>query len=582
MPGVKAVMPFDTLIMKAVTDELQVELCGAPVQRVYEPERGTIIIEFYTRGRQQGLLFSIDTQYSRIHLTEKRNQSRKQPSPFCMLLRKYLIGGRATSFSNPPLERIMEIAFEPPEGMPPVKLVAEIMGRRSNIILLNDAGIILGAARIASLDKNPKRAIMPAEQYQPAPLQNKLNPLGMEQAVFTENMQDLIAGGKTPEQALFNSVEGISPLTARELLFRSRGNSTGLHENYNLLFREIRNLFRASEKGQLQPVLLNNKNLYAAMTLKHLPPEEQQEYESVNKMLDHYYSRFMKNNREKTLRELLKGSVERRLAALDKKREKQENELQSAQKAPEHRLYGELLLAYGHLVPRGAKSAVLPDLYNQGKEVIVPLDPSISVGANAQKHFNRYQKAKKGQDQIRKQLRKTRLEIKYCEELLYTIENNTEAALDEIRQEMAEAGFIRDKQKSQRKSASFVQPLSFTTSSGRSVLVGRNNRQNDYVTFKAAVRRDTWFHVQKLPGSHVILKEAPYPPPPDDIAEAAFLAAYFSRGRESGALAVDYTEVRHVRRRPGGKPGFVFYENYETITVNPLDEAMRKKFGLLS
>ncbi len=573
-------MAFDTLIMKAVTDELRAELTGAPVQRVYEPERGVIIFHLYTKGRQPGLLCSIDSQYARVHLTEKRYQGKEQPSPFCMLLRKYLIGGRAVSFTNPPLERILEIAFAPPEGMPPVKLIAEIMGRRSNLILVNEKGIILGSVKTASWDKNPKRAIMPGEIYLPVPSQDRLNPLEMEPDVFIDKLQSLVGGGKTPEQALFNAVEGVSPLTARELLYRSGLDDALARDSLKQLFNEIKALFNESAAGRLHPVLLPGRNLYAAMPLKHLQHDMQNEYGSVSTMLDHFYGEQIRTNRENMLKEHLNNTVKRRLAALHKKRREQEKELQTATKAPQYRLYGELLLAYGDRVPKGAESVILPDLYNPEEMVNVPLNPSKTASTNAQKHFSRYQKAKKGQQQIKRHLHKTRTEIKYCEELLYTIENNADLSLDEIRQEMVETGYLQEKYKERPKSTSTPQPLSFKGSSGRTILVGRNNRQNDYVTFKAAVRRDTWFHVRQLPGSHVVLKEASYPPPPEDIEETAFLAAYFSRGRENTAVDVDYTEVRHVRRRPGGKPGFVFYENYETITVNPQDKRLMDLFDL--
>ncbi|MGM0651725.1 MAG: Rqc2 family fibronectin-binding protein, partial [Bacillota bacterium] len=213
-------------------------------------------------------------------------------------------------------------------------------------------------------------------------------------------------------------------------------------------------------------------------------------------------------------------------------------------------------------------------------EITVPLKPSKTAQANAQEYFNRYRKAKSGQNKIKKQLRKTKAEIEYCRNLLYTIEENSVEGLEEVKQEMIENGMLHEKKRGSKKKESAPQPLNYKTSSGRTVLVGKNNRQNDYITFKAAVRRDTWLHAKDIPGSHVILKEAPYPPPEEDLEEAAFLAAYYSKGRESSAVAVDYTEARHVRRRPGGKPGFVFYENYNTITVNPREKDMREMFNL--
>ncbi|MFO7952762.1 MAG: NFACT RNA binding domain-containing protein, partial [Bacillota bacterium] len=195
---------------------------------------------------------------------------------------------------------------------------------------------------------------------------------------------------------------------------------------------------------------------------------------------------------------------------------------------------------------------------------------------------SRYQKAKKGRQKIRKQLNKTKAEIEYCQNLLYSLENSDYSSLEEVKQEMIEAGYLREKakDKGKRKETSIPQPHKFESSTGHPILVGRNNRQNDYITFKAASRHDTWFHAREIPGGHVVLKETPYPPPEKDIEEAAFLAAYFSRGKDTGAVDIDYTEIRHVRRRPGGKPGFVFYENFNTVTANPSDLQLRKQFGL--
>ncbi len=573
-------MAFDALIMKAVTDELQDQLVGARVQHIYEPGGGEIMMQFYSRGSRPGLLISVDPRYARVHLTARRPQGKEKPSPFCMLLRKYLVGGRAAIFSNPPLERILEISFDPPEGMPPVKLIAEIMGRRSNIILVDQEGIILGAARTVSWDKNPKRAIMPGELYRPVPSQDKLNPLEMSREQFTARMRELLNGGKKPEKALLEAVDGINPLMAREMCFRIGSFDQAFDQYFFNLHDQVQELFNKTINGGLQPVMLPGKKIYAAAPLEHLAEEEQVKFERFNEMLDQFYSNLIREEREKQLREQLESAVEKRLARLNKKLKQQEEELAEAGDAPRLRLYGELLLTYRHQIPRGENSVTLPDLYEEGKMVTVPLDPSLPVSANAQRHFNRYQKAKKGQQKIKKQLQKTRSEIEYCRGLLYAIENSAETSLEEVRQEMTEAGYLREKGKPRRKIDAAPQPLKFTTSAGHTVLVGRNNRQNDYITFKAAARRDTWFHVRKLPGGHVVLKEAPFPPPEKDIEEAAFLAAYFSKGRDSSAVAVDYTEIRHVRRRPGGKPGFVFYENFQTVTTNPLDPALRKRFHL--
>ncbi|MDW7738727.1 MAG: NFACT RNA binding domain-containing protein [Bacillota bacterium] len=574
-------MSFDTLIMKVVTDELKDEATGALIQQVYEPSPLEIALHLYYRGRQMNLLFSIESKYARIHLTGESGKRKNQPSPFCMLLRKYLIGGRIASFSNPPLERVMEIEIDPPEGLPPVRIIAEIMSRRSNLILVggnNDE--ILGAMKIASWEKNPLRAIMPGEKYRPVPRQDKLDPLRMEESEFISNFENILKEISKPEKALYSAVEGISPLIARELVFRSKWDNRKQPEVLKSLYRETQKLFNELDSGQVQPVLIPEFGIYAAVPLMHLNNDGTRYFESVNELLDQFYSVQIREEREKQLKESLNSAVNRKLSSLQYKKRELDKELAASAKAPELRQYGELLLAYGDRVEKGAESVALPDLYNPDQLIVIPLNPAKNAGANARYYFNRYRKAKNSRDQIRKQLNKTKSEIDYCLNLLYSIENGSGISLIEITQELIEAGYLKKKEKGKRKSDELPKPLTFKSSSGNSILVGRNNRQNDYITFKAAVRRDTWFHVRQLPGSHVVLKGVSFPPPQQDLEEAAFLAAYFSKGRESSAVAVDYTEVRHVRRRAGGKPGFVFYENFETITVNPGNEELQALFKL--
>jgi predicted ribosome quality control (RQC) complex YloA/Tae2 family protein len=578
-------MSFDTLIMQAVTAELQEKLPGAVVQKVSEPVRGEIILNLYHQGRQLNLLFSIDSRYARVHLAGKASKKEKQhtqPSSFCMLLRKYLTGCRILSLTSPPLERILEIVFEPQAGLTPVSLIAEIMSRRSNLILIGENQLIVGAARVVGWEKNPLRAIYPGEIYRPVPTQNKLNPLQMNTEEFASLFMENLAAKEKPEQALLATVDGISPLIAKELIYRSRQQiiSGASVINPAPIFSEVKSLFNALSNGQYNPVLLPDKNIYAAVRLTHLPAEEQIEQTSISEMLDRFYSGMIHTEAEKALKKLLQNAVERRLAALKRKELALKKDLKATELAAQHRLFGELLLAYGDQVPRGADSALLPDLYQPDEKILVPLNPSRTAAANAQQYFNRYRKAKTGQDEVRRQLKITNTEAEYCRSLLYSIENAGGSTLAEIRLELIDSGYLRDKQKGKKKELTAPQPLVFKSESGKTILVGRNNRQNDYITFKVAVRRDIWFHIRQLPGSHVILKETIWPPAAEDIDEAAFLAAYFSRGRESSVADVDYTEVRHVRRRPGGKPGQVFYENYETVTVNPLNQDLRKQFNL--
>jgi len=576
-------MPFDALTMKAVTDELQNILPGALVQNVFEPADREIIIHFYYHSRQINLLLSVDPVFARLHLTGQQKKGKDHPSSFCMLLRKYLIGGRVKTLDNPPMERILTVTFSPPAGIPPVKLIAEIMDRRSNLILLEDRGIILGAAKTAFAERNPRRPVMPGEPYRPVPSpRDKLNPLEISTQELQAALENDLKSDQNLSSLIRSKIMGISPIVADELAYRLGAKDEEPLSRAEQLHREIANLFPVNSPTGRKPIYLPERSIYAATPLTHLHEDRQIEYSSFNEMLDNIYQNQVRERQLNQLRRQLAGAVEKRLAGLENKLSRQKKELSASHMAPQYRLYGETLLTYKDQIPIGSDKATLPHLYEAEREIVIPLDPSLSAVANAQRYFRRYRKAVQGLKKIQKQIRKTRNEMEYCRDLIYTIDRSTGTSLEEIRDELLDAGYIRKrgKMKTRRKGTEKPQPLAFNTTGGRAVLVGRNNRQNDYITFRLAVRRDTWLHVRALPGSHVILKDASFPPPQSDLEEAAFLAAYFSKGQDSGAVEVDYTEVRHVRRRPGGKPGAVFYDNYDTITINPQDETFRKRFSL--
>ncbi|MEW5784991.1 MAG: NFACT family protein [Bacillota bacterium] len=569
-------MAFDSLMVTAVTSELQEKAVGARIQRIYQPDRFTVIFYLHLRGEQLGLIFSCHPQWARVHLTGERYRNPEQPAPFCMLLRKYLVGGSIAGFRQSPPERVVEIEFRAPEGLPAVRLIAEIMDRRSNLILVDGKGTVLGAIRTAGKEQNPVRTVLPGEPYQPVPPQNKKSPLGLNPVELSEIMLPLLRNGAGPQQALLKSVAGISPLAATELIFRSRWADTAPEASIDRLCGELRALFNRVLGGESEPTLSKTEPVYAVYSLTHLPPEDRRTCPGVNEMLDYYYGTVVKNEKTDQLRARFGSAVRRQLERLKHKYEAQQIELQSAEDAPLYRLCGELLLTYGSRVPRGAKQVELPDSFQPGCTVKIELDPGLTAASNAQKYFSRYRKAQKGQNRISEQLARTRSEIDYCESLLFSIEHGAAGSLEDTGRELVEAGLIKPEKKAHKQKEPPPQPHVYRATSGRSILVGQNNRQNDYITFKIASRRDTWLHVRDLPGSHVLIKEAPYPPPEEDLEEAALLAAYFSRGKESSATAVDYTQVRHVRRGPGGKPGFVLYENYRTITVNPSGERMRQ------
>lgn len=572
-------MAFDALCMERVCRELQEEVAGFAVRQVGETVRGEIILTAYRRGSTIHLLFSADPRHARVHPTAVRPTNAAVPGPFCMLLRKYLVGGKITQFSCPPLERILEIEIEPPEGLPATRLIAEIMGRRSNLVIVNWENIILGALRPLSAKKNPRRPLIPGQLYNYPPPQNKLDPRSMSEITFTGAFESALAGEKTAPGALVATVGGLSPLLAEEITFRATNAGTA-HLNSSVLYKTIRALFEAAARDEEKPSLIPGKGLYVSVTLHCEAAEKPVLYDRMGKLLDEHFSRLLREEEDRHLRQVLLSAVNRRILVLERKEEQQRQELGAAADAPSLRLRGEALLAFSSQVPRGAAEIVLPDPYRPGEELPITLDPARNAAANAQLYFKRYRKARNSKEKVARQLTATAGEIIYCRGLVYNIEEADDRSLEEIRSELIRAGYLKERKIKSEKQAQGPQPLHFTSSGGHPILVGRNNRQNDYITFRLATRRDIWLHVRQLPGSHVILRSDSLSPAEQDLQEAAFLAAYFSRGRTSGAVSVDFTAVRHVRRQPGGRPGLVFYENQSTLTANPLDEQLRRLFKL--
>ena len=569
-------MSYDLFTMNAVNAELQELIMGAKVQQVSQPSREEIVLSLYREGKERHLLLSCHPQRARVHLTRERPRRPGQPPPFCMLLRKYLVGTRVAAITQPPLERVLKFQFTAPEGLPAAVLIAEIMGRRSNLVLVDESGIILGAVQTATREQNPRRVIMPGERYEEVPAQQKLDPLAVTAEELARAMHPLLARGTRPENALVKTVAGVSPLWARELVYRSGWVHRAPQGSLERLHGQLRALFSLSGRAA-GPVLFTELNTCAPYPLEHLQDAKEQRFAGMNELLDHFYQHLAGAAEKKVLQGRLQSRVNRRRKRLEEKLALLKADLQNVESADRYRICGETLLTYAGRVNRGDSEAVLPHLYNPGEEITIVLDPSMSAVDNAQKYFRRYRKITRSREHLEKQIDRVQAELAYCRELLFTIEQGDRRSLEEIREELVEAGLIKaQRKKGFRDKKEKPRPLSFKGSSGVTILVGRNNRQNDHLTFKLAARRDTWLHARGLPGSHVVIKGSADPPAESDLLEAALLAAYFSSSRDLPAVAVDYTAVRHLRRAPGGKPGFVLYHHYKTIIVDPRDEKVKE------
>ncbi|HHX86578.1 MAG TPA: fibronectin/fibrinogen-binding protein [Firmicutes bacterium] len=565
-------MTADTLTLSAITAELRA-LAGSRIDRIYQISRYEVLLYLYQTGTKCCLLLSAHPQRSRAHLTRQTYQHPEQPAAFCMLLRKYLVGGVIQDIYQPPVERIVKITVRSLEGIFTVDLVAELMGRRSNLILINKDRQILGALRNSTVEQNRCRDILPGKTYLPPPVPDKFNPLMLDAEKLSEALVQLSKKGKSPQTALLMLVQGISPLAATELVYRSSWANELLEHSARRLAEELQIMFQNSREGRFTPCWALTENKYAPYRLTHLS-SPQTGYRSMNELLDDYYTRNIEQEYTGGLRRSLQAAARRKLSKAERKLSEQHHDLKRAEDKDQLRLYGETLLAFSHQVPPKAEQVELPDPYRTGQAIQIPLDPRLSASGNAQRYFKQYQKAKQIVQKSREQLRLTRNEIRYYQQVVTTIEQADRHLLLAIRQELAGEKLPRKPSVAEKRMAAL--PLSFRSSVGNTILVGRNQRQNDLLTFKLSSRQDTWLHARGLTGSHVLIKDTSFPPPQELLEEAALLAAYYSKGRDSTSVEVDYTTVKFVRRSPGGKLGQVLYTNYKTVTVRPSSERLHR------
>ncbi len=573
-------MPFDAFVLQCVAKELKEKLIltRARLVKIYQPQPMLVLLHFRGETKNYTLLLSAHPARAGIFLTNRHFASPATPPAFCMLLRKYLTGASIVSLEQPPLERVLKIHFRVVNlqgGEGQKTLLAEIMERRSNLILLDapDAEgkqLILGAVKAVPPYLNRVRTILPRHIYTPPPVQDKLHPLALDYNFFLEEAAQ--AEGRPVTDFLLDKIRGLSPFIAREISARS-GHHTVSKEAAPLIWQQMHKLLQEAMENHWEPTMLCSKTGvpqdYAAFKPKQQPQDMiLRPYQSMSKLLDDFFHEQEQKEEREGLKQLILRQAQQHLQKARKKEKKQLEELGHAEKAEQYRLHGELLKSHLHNIPEKAAFVHLPNIYNEKEETIkIPLDPSLSPSANAQRYFKKYRKALNTEKEISARLLATRQEIKYLESVLFSAENSGRQELLEIRAELEEAGYLprRLKKTNQEKETPF-KPLRYITVEGEEILVGRNNRQNDLL-LRGASATDLWFHAKDMPGAHVILKGAN--PGEKAVEAAALLAAGHSRGGHSTNVPVDYTRVKNVRRLPGAGPGMVTYTGYRTLFVTP-------------
>lgn len=583
-------MAFDGLFLSAIKAELSTWL-GSRLERIYQPDKDTLLIHL-RRGREiKKLVMSAHAEHCRIHLTEVSLPNPLEPPLFCMVLRKHLQGGVLAEINQPGLERVLELHCSCTDELGRAvtrTLMVEIMGKHSNIILLDPNGTIIDALRRYTHALSRHREVLPGRAYVPPPVQDKIDPRSLD----LEQLGPIIfqsSWDKPLKSLLVEKLAGIGPQTAREILFRAglpaeiTPEFCGEHE-LGRLWQALQEVLAASLPPSWKPTVVRDKEkgvlAFAAFDLLQFAGLPREHFPTPSQACEVFYEEKRAQNLLAAEKRSLTSLIERELKRCLKKEAVQAETVAAAAGAEQWRLYGELITANIYRLQKGMTSFTAENFYDpEAPPVTIELDPSLTPAENAERYFNRYNKAKNAARQAALQLEQTREEIAYLNSVAQALEMaDSLEELKEIREELVRSGYLEpakgEKKQPQREREAASRPLELISSDGFIILVGKNNRQNDYLSLKLARDEDIWLHAKDVPGSHVIIRTQGRPVPERTLEEAAGLAAYFSRARQAGRVAVDYTQAKYVRKPPGARPGMVIYDHQHTVYVAPISPKM--------
>ncbi|MBK5471330.1 MULTISPECIES: Rqc2 family fibronectin-binding protein [Bacillus] len=568
-------MAFDGLFTRAITHEIANSLQTGRISKIYQPSKYEVLLHIRANGKNKKLILSSHPTYARMHLTNQNYNSPALPPMFCMLLRKHLEGGFIEKIEQIDLERIIQITVRSRNeiGDESVKtLVIEIMGRHSNIILVDTkTNVILDSLKHVSLAVNRHRTVYAGAEYVAPPAQHKVNPLLIETEDDFIKPLDFLSGNM--DKQLVGAFMGISPLFAKEVVKKAgMANEKALSEAFFSLQKPLLT-------HQYVPAMItaNGKEFFYLFPLSHLQGNEKT-FSSVSELLDRFFFGKAERDRVKQQAHDLERFMQNEKTKNEKKLIKLEKTLQDAGKADKYQLFGELLTANMYALKKGDKEIEVVNYYDEnGGTVKITLNPLKTPSENAQRYFQKYQKAKNSVAIVEEQIVKTNEEILYFDSLLQQMEVASSKDIEEIREELTEEGYVRNRKKKNSKKKTTKPVLDkYLASDGTEIFVGKNNKQNDYLTTKFSRRDEIWLHTKDIPGSHVVIRSLE--PTEETLQEAAKIAAYYSKAKDSSSVPVDFTKVRHVKKPSGAKLGFVTYDNQQTLYVTPdADTVMKLK-----
>ena len=587
-------MPLDAICLGAVTEELNHVLTGCRVEKVYQPDRDEIVLQTRGQGGARRLLVSIAAGAPRVHFIDAARENPATPPMFCMLLRKHVQGAKIAAVVQPAVERMLTIELDTTDEMGVAckkHLVCELMGKHSNVILCGEDNRIIDAMRRVDGDLSGKRQVLPGLFYRLPPAQEKHDPFALSGAGLSAALQSA-DGEMGLDRYLLSQLLGFSPLLCRELSYRATGDAAKpvgklTAEEQLRLAQVFEDLKSYLTEKRWKPFLLTKTEDHAVFDFSFLPITQYEglmtvsQEQSFSDLLAAFFEKKGKAERMARRSADLHKTVVNARDRLARKLAAQQKELDATQNREQYKRLGDLITANLYQLEKGMNKAVVVDYYDEAcPEVEVALDVRLTPQQNAQKYFKLYNKAKTAEEVLTQQLAQGRADLDYLESVLVALgEAESERDLAQLREELTQAGVLSNKQarnKKQRVKPVAAKPFHYRSSDGFDIFAGKNNLQNDLLTLKTAFKSDIWFHTQKIHGSHVILVADGREPTDQAMTEAAMIAAYHSKARQSSLVPVDYTPVRQVKKPAGAKPGMVIYHVDQTAYVTPDEAAVER------
>ena len=581
-------MAFDGITVSAIKAEIEDKILGGRIDKVYQPEKDEIILGIRSMGQAYKLLLTSNASNPKFHFTQTNPSNPMTPPLFCMVMRKHLQSGKIIKIEQPDFDRILNIYVESLNELGDYsvkKLVLEIMGRHSNIILTDENNTILDCIKHIGHDTSSVREVLPGREYTLPPSQGQINTLELDNNNFNEVLEN--NPSFEIQSVIYKNYTGISPIAASEICYRANVNGSTPVEaltdiQKEIVFNKFAELVEDIKANRFYP---ERKKKKKGKTIDFSPIEmtqfnglEIKKYTSISELIESFYANrdfaYRIGQKTQDLRKLITQNIERCI----RKKDIQMQTLRSIKNRDELRLKGELLTANIYSIKKGMTTVELPNYYSENQELVaIELDSNKTPSENAQKYYKAYNKAKRTFEALKDQIKSNDEELAYLESVLTSVNNCTdEQDVKEIRRELREEGYVKKVKNQKDKSKKHSVPLHFISQDGFDIYVGKNNIQNDELTLKFARPRDIWMHTKNIPGSHVIIVANGQTIPDTTLNEGAMLSAFYSKAKNSSKVPVDYTEKKNVKKPNGSKPGFVIYETNKTAYITTSEEEIKK------